>query len=142
MTGVNIHGSLGVCNDPIWTGKFQRYTPFWAANKAYELAQVYKAMPIYYGLWMARQMGPGQDGPRRVTFYRKVRRRPHSGRRARGERIARRLLAGAPEDRSPYRAFPVRPAGGQRGIPRDRDAEARPAGGGASGRPAVPAAEC
>lgn len=63
MTGVNIHGGLGVCNDPIWNGKFQRYRPFCAANKAYELAQVYKAMPIYHGLWMARQMGPGQDGP-------------------------------------------------------------------------------
>jgi hypothetical protein len=75
LEGVNIHGGLGVCNDPIWNGKFQRYTPFCAANKAYELAQVYQAMPIYYGLWMARQMGPGRFLPltlstgRNVTAY-------------------------------------------------------------------------
>jgi hypothetical protein len=67
LAGVNIHGGLGVCNDPIWNGKFQRYTPFCAANKAYELAQVYKAMPIYYGLWMARQMGPGRFLPVQLT---------------------------------------------------------------------------
>jgi hypothetical protein len=70
MAGVNIHGGLGVCNDPIWNGKFQRYTPFCAANKAYELAQVYKAMPIYYGLWMARQMGPGRFLPVQLTSER------------------------------------------------------------------------
>jgi hypothetical protein len=70
LAGVNIHGGLGVCNDPIWNGKFQRYTPFCAANKAYELAQVYKAMPIYYGLWMARQMGPGRFLPVQLTSER------------------------------------------------------------------------
>jgi hypothetical protein len=70
VAGVNIHGGLGVCNDPIWNGKFQRYTPFCAANKAYELAQVYKAMPIYYGLWMARQMGPGRFLPVQLTTER------------------------------------------------------------------------
>jgi hypothetical protein len=75
LSGVNIHGGLGVCNDPIWNGKFQRYTPFCAANKADELAQQYKAMPIYYGLWMARQMGPGTFLPltlstdRNITAY-------------------------------------------------------------------------
>jgi hypothetical protein len=75
LAGVNIHGGLGVCNDPIWNGKFQRYTPFCAASKAYELAQVYRVMPIYYGLWMARQMGPGTflpvtvDTGRNVTAY-------------------------------------------------------------------------
>lgn len=72
LAGVNIHGGLGVCNDPIWNGKFQRYTPFCAANKAYELAQVYKAMPIYYGLWMARQMGPGRFLPITVAGDRNV----------------------------------------------------------------------
>lgn len=75
ISGVNIHGGLGVCNDPIWNGKFQRYTPFCAANKDDEAAQVYKAMPIYYGLWMARQMGPGTFLPvnlstdRNITAY-------------------------------------------------------------------------
>ncbi|HEY0535282.1 MAG TPA: glycosyl hydrolase family 79 C-terminal domain-containing protein [Actinoplanes sp.] len=63
LEGVNIHGGLGVCNDPIWNGKFQRYTPICASNTAYELAQVYQVMPIYYGIWMARQMGPGRFLP-------------------------------------------------------------------------------
>jgi hypothetical protein len=67
LEGVNIHGGLGVCNDPIWNGKFQRYTPICASNTAYELAQVYQVMPIYYGIWMARQMGPGRFLPLTVT---------------------------------------------------------------------------
>ncbi|NUR25314.1 MAG: hypothetical protein HOV83_05605, partial [Catenulispora sp.] len=75
VSGVNIHGGLGVCNDPIWNGKFQRYTPFCAANKAYELAGQYKAMPVYYGMWLARQLGSGRflpvtvDSARNVTAY-------------------------------------------------------------------------
>jgi hypothetical protein len=63
MAGVNIHGGLGVCNDPIWNGKFQRYTPICASSKAYELAQQYQVMPIYYGIWLARQLGPGRFLP-------------------------------------------------------------------------------
>ncbi|MFI5893476.1 glycosyl hydrolase family protein [Actinoplanes sp. NPDC051513] len=75
LSGVNIHGGLGVCDDPIWNGKFQRYTPICAASKAYELAQVYQVMPIYYGLWMARRMGPGRflpvslESDRNLTAY-------------------------------------------------------------------------
>ena len=75
LAGVNIHGGLGVCNDPIWNGKFQRYTPICAANKAYELAQSYQVMPIYYGIWMARQLGPGRflpvtvDSARNISAY-------------------------------------------------------------------------
>ncbi|MEU4235935.1 hypothetical protein [Actinoplanes sp. NPDC026619] len=75
MAGVNIHGGLGVCNDPIWNGKFQRYTPICAANKAYELAQQYRVMPIYYGIWMARQMGSGRflpvtvNSPNNISAY-------------------------------------------------------------------------
>ena len=75
LAGVNIHGGLGVCNDPIWNGKFQRYTPICASSKAYELAQVYKVMPIYYGIWMARQMGAGRflpltlDSGRNISAY-------------------------------------------------------------------------
>jgi hypothetical protein len=72
VAGVNIHGGLGVCNEPIWNGFFQRYTPFCASSKAYELAQVYKAMPIYYGIWMARQMGPGQFLPLQLTSTRNI----------------------------------------------------------------------
>ncbi|TCO65932.1 glycosyl hydrolase family 79 C-terminal domain-containing protein [Actinocrispum wychmicini] len=72
MSGVNIHGGLGVCNEPIWNGKFQRYTPFCAATKDDETAQVYKAMPIFYGLWMARQMGPGTFLPVTVSTDRNI----------------------------------------------------------------------
>jgi hypothetical protein len=72
LSGVNIHGGLGVCNEPIWNGKFQRYTPFCAANKADEAAQVYRAMPIYYGLWLARRMGPGTFLPLTVSTDRNV----------------------------------------------------------------------
>jgi hypothetical protein len=67
VAGVNIHGGLGVCNEPIWNGKFQRYTPFCAANTADEAAQIYHAMPIYYGLWMARRLGPGTFLPVTVS---------------------------------------------------------------------------
>jgi hypothetical protein len=67
LRGVNIHGGLGVCNDPIWNGKFQRYTPICASSTAYQLAQVYQVMPIYYGIWMARRMGPGRFLPVTVT---------------------------------------------------------------------------
>jgi len=72
VAGVNIHGGLGVCNDPIWNGFFQRYTPFCSSSKAYELAQVYQAMPIYYGIWMARQMGPGRFLPLQLTSTRNI----------------------------------------------------------------------
>jgi len=67
LAGVNIHGGLGVCNAPIWNGKFQRYTPFCALDSADEAAQIYHAMPIYYGLWMARRLGPGTFLPVTVT---------------------------------------------------------------------------
>ncbi len=63
VDGINVHGGLGVCDAPIWNGKFQRYTPICAATAADEQAQVYKAMPIYYGLWMARRMGAGRFLP-------------------------------------------------------------------------------
>jgi hypothetical protein len=72
LSGVNIHGGLGVCNEPIWNGKFQRYTPFCAASKADEAAQVYRAMPIYYGLWLARRLGPGTFLPLTVSTDRNV----------------------------------------------------------------------
>ncbi|MBP2323081.1 hypothetical protein JOF56_003466 [Kibdelosporangium banguiense] len=72
VSGINIHSGLGVCNEPIFNGKFQRYTPFCAATKQDELAQVYKAMPIYYGLWMARQMGSGTFLPLNLTTDRNI----------------------------------------------------------------------
>jgi hypothetical protein len=72
LAGINIHGGLGVCNQPIWNGKWQLYTPMCAANSTDEAAQVYKAMPIYYGIWMARQMGPGRFLPVTVSTDRNV----------------------------------------------------------------------
>ena len=72
LAGVNIHGGLGVCNEPIWNGKWQRYTPICAADKADEAAQIYRAMPIYYGLWMARQLGAGRFLPVTVTGTRNI----------------------------------------------------------------------
>ena len=53
----------------------QIYTPICAAGKAGELAQIYRVMPIYYGLWMARQLGTGRFLPvtlstdRNITAY-------------------------------------------------------------------------
>src|SRR4051812_21183235 len=52
MAAITVHAGLGVYNEPIWNGKFQRYTPICATSRAYELAQVYRVMPVYYGLWM------------------------------------------------------------------------------------------
>jgi hypothetical protein len=37
------------------------------ADTADETAQVYHAMPIFYGLWTARQLGPGRFLPVTVT---------------------------------------------------------------------------
>ncbi|WP_250036607.1 glycosyl hydrolase family 79 C-terminal domain-containing protein [Paractinoplanes maris] len=75
VAGLNFHGGLGVCDQPIWNGKWQLYTPICAAGKAGELAQIYRVMPIYYGLWMARQLGSGRFLPvtlstdRNLTAY-------------------------------------------------------------------------
>ncbi|MDP9819033.1 glycosyl hydrolase family 79 C-terminal domain-containing protein [Spirilliplanes yamanashiensis] len=72
VAGLNFHGGLGVCDQPIWNGKWQIYTPICAASKAGELAQIYKVMPIYYGLWMARQLGSGHFLPVTLTTDRNV----------------------------------------------------------------------
>jgi hypothetical protein len=72
LSGINFHGGLGVCNQPIWNGKWQLYTPVCANDTADEAAQVYHAMPIYYGIWMARQMGPGTFLPLTLSTDRNV----------------------------------------------------------------------
>jgi hypothetical protein len=72
LSGINFHGGLGVCNQPIWNGKWQLYTPVCAADTADEAAQVYRAMPIYYGIWMARQMGPGTFLPLTLSTDRNI----------------------------------------------------------------------
>ncbi|MFI7600205.1 hypothetical protein [Actinoplanes sp. NPDC049681] len=72
VAGLNFHGGLGVCNAPIWNGKWQLYTPICAPGKAAELAQIYRVQPIYYGLWMARQVGPGRFLPVTVTTGRNL----------------------------------------------------------------------
>jgi hypothetical protein len=72
LSGINFHGGLGVCNQPIWNGKFQLYTPVCATDTTDEAAQVYRATPIYYGIWMARQMGPGTFVPLNLSTDRNV----------------------------------------------------------------------
>ena len=65
--GVNLHGGLGICGAPLYNGKFQRYTPLCAANEEDLQAKVYRAMPEYYGLYMATRMGSGQFLPVTVS---------------------------------------------------------------------------
>jgi len=67
FSGLNFHGGLGVCEAPLFNGKFQIYTPVCAANDADAKAAVYKAMPEYYGLYMAAQMGGGRFLPVTVS---------------------------------------------------------------------------
>jgi hypothetical protein len=63
FSGLNFHGGLGVCDAPLYNGKFQIYTPICAANAADEQAKIYTAAPEYYGLYLASQMGPGEFLP-------------------------------------------------------------------------------
>jgi hypothetical protein len=67
FAGLNFHGGLGICDGPLYNGKFQRYTPICAANQADLDAKVYIAAPEYYGLYMASRMGTGQFLPITVT---------------------------------------------------------------------------
>jgi hypothetical protein len=73
FAGVNLHGGLGVCGAPLYNGKFQLYTPICAASDADATAKIYKAMPEYYGLWMASQFGPGQFLPLALSTDRNIR---------------------------------------------------------------------
>jgi hypothetical protein len=61
--GLNFHGGFGVCNAPLYNGRFQRYTPICAATVEDMRAKAYRAMPLYYGLYMATLMGPGRFLP-------------------------------------------------------------------------------
>jgi hypothetical protein len=63
FSGLNFHGGLGVCDAPLYNGKFQIYTPICAASTADAQTKIYKAAPEYYGLYMATRMGPGQFVP-------------------------------------------------------------------------------
>jgi hypothetical protein len=63
LSGLNFHGGLGVCDAPLYNGKFQRYTPICAADAGGAEAKVYVAAPEYYGLYMASHMGPGRFLP-------------------------------------------------------------------------------
>lgn len=67
FAGLNFHGGLGVCDAPLFNGKFQIYTPICAANAADAQAKVYTAAPEYYGLYLAARMGPGRFLPVTVT---------------------------------------------------------------------------
>jgi hypothetical protein len=67
FSGLNFHGGLGVCDAPLYNGKFQIYTPICAADAADAQAKVYTAAPEYYGLYLAARMGPGRFLPVTVT---------------------------------------------------------------------------
>jgi hypothetical protein len=72
FAGVNLHSGLGVCDAPLYNGKFQLYTPICAANEADEKAKIYKARPGFYGLYMASRMGPGRFVPVNLTTDRNI----------------------------------------------------------------------
>jgi len=72
FAGLNFHGGFGVCGAPLFNGKFQRYTPICAADKADEQAKIYTVMPEYYGLYLATRMGTGQFLPVTVSTDRNV----------------------------------------------------------------------
>jgi hypothetical protein len=67
FAGLNFHGGFGVCGQPLFNGRFQRYTPICAATEADRLAKVYTVMPEYYGLYMATKMGTGRFLPVNVA---------------------------------------------------------------------------
>ena len=67
FNGLNFHGGLGVCDAPLYNGKFQIYTPICAANAADETAKIYTAAPEYYGLYLADRMGSGRFLPVRIS---------------------------------------------------------------------------
>jgi hypothetical protein len=67
FAGLDFHGGLGVCNAPLYNGKFQIYTPICAANDADAAAKVYSAAPEYYGLYLASRMGSGAFLPVAVS---------------------------------------------------------------------------
>ena len=73
VSGVNLHGGLGVCGAPLFNGRFQRYTPICAANTADEQAKIYKARPEFYGIYLASRMGPGTFLPLTLSTDRNVR---------------------------------------------------------------------
>jgi hypothetical protein len=63
FAGLNFHGGFGICDGPLFNGKFQRYTPICAADQADLDAKIYSAAPEYYGLYMATRMGTGDFLP-------------------------------------------------------------------------------
>jgi len=67
FNGLNFHGGLGVCDAPLYNGKFQIYTPICAANATDETAKIYTAAPEYYGLYLADRMGAGRFLPVRIS---------------------------------------------------------------------------
>ena len=67
FNGLNFHGGLGVCDAPLYNGKFQIYTPICAANAADEKAKIYTAAPEYYGLYLADRMVGGRFLPVKVS---------------------------------------------------------------------------
>ncbi|GIH13985.1 glycosyl hydrolase family 79 C-terminal domain-containing protein [Rugosimonospora africana] len=67
FAGLNFHGGFGVCGEPLFNGKYQRYTPICAATAQDEQDKIYTAAPEYYGLYMASQLASGRFLPVTVS---------------------------------------------------------------------------
>src|SRR5262245_18297372 len=72
FAGVTLHSGLGVCDAPLYNGKYQLYTPICAATEADARAKVYKARPEFYGLYLAGRLGPGRFVPVTMSTDRNI----------------------------------------------------------------------
>ncbi|HKT01025.1 MAG TPA: glycosyl hydrolase family 79 C-terminal domain-containing protein [Rugosimonospora sp.] len=67
VSGLNFHGTAGLCGRPETDGKVRHYTPLCAAGAADLAAGVLTPQPVYYGLLMAHLLGAGEFLPVTVT---------------------------------------------------------------------------
>lgn len=68
--GVDLHGYFGQCppaQEPGPANMIMRYSPLCATTAADAAAHIDTAQPLFYGLWMAGHMGPGQFFPVTVS---------------------------------------------------------------------------
>jgi hypothetical protein len=72
INGLDFHGGLGVCSAPLYNGKFQHYTPICPTNEADMKARIYSAAPEFYGMLLAKRMGPGHFLPVQLSTDRNV----------------------------------------------------------------------
>jgi len=59
LSGLNFHGTLGVCDSPEQDSKARIYTPLCAASADDLRAGILTARPLYYGMLMVALMGSG-----------------------------------------------------------------------------------